>query len=117
MDDSATAVNAAVSKNPALAMTMSRDEMSRPDNESTAALASVIIINGLLSPVGRFEREVVSGEVGLRTAAITVTLSRVGYLAIPGLSSIVCERELAFVCYLVGAGNEDGRHGGLCCFR
>jgi hypothetical protein len=86
--------------------------MSRPDNESTAALASVselvsilIIINGLLSPVGRFEREVVSGEVGLRTAAITVPLSRVGYLAtrprsITGLSSIVCERERVGFCML-----------------
>lgn len=48
MDDSATVVNAAMSKIPALAMTMSRDEMSWLDNESTAALASVLELASIL---------------------------------------------------------------------
>lgn len=36
---------------------------------------------------------------------------------IPGLSSIVCERELALYVTFASTGNDDGRHGGLCCFR
>ena len=87
MVDSATVVNAVVSKTPALAMTMSKADTPWLDNDSTAVLASVselasilTIINRLLSPVGSSEREVASDEPGLRTAAITVTLSRARYL-------------------------------------
>lgn len=102
---SATVVKAAMSKIPALAITMSRADIPWLDKDATADLASVsevasilTMINRLFFPVGRSERDVASDELGLRTAAITVTLSRVKYLVtnprpIPEGGLVEVERE------------------------